>query len=348
MNIRDYIFINKAKSSNKIRILDILGFQADTNITQTPELFKALDNKSETVESYELLEPDININVNTVEETKYKINNDRKETSTETFEPIKITSQIKKIWLDIESRRKWVVPFMLILTTTILITSVTSIFITNRNKQIEINNLYINLTKESNELINKLPNIINVSTDEFYSKYDVSNSSAELQLVESTIMEYERNLINRDNFTINNELESNLNSIFNLINDLDNVISYRILNSEILIYDDLLDNFDEFNIDTLSSNLSEISAISKLNYDNLPKIKEFEKHIKLLDESLKSAEDLHGRLIAALRNNENEVAKSLIVAIKMNKEIERMSFIEALNNFKENKLIIYNLLIILP
>ena len=88
---------------------------------------------------------------------------------------------------------------------------------------------------------------------------------------------------------------------------MDNVISYRILSSEILIYNDLLDNLDEFDIDILSSRLSEISAISKLNYDNLPEVKEFEKHIKLLDESLKSAEDLHGRLIAALRNNETEV-----------------------------------------
>ncbi len=350
MNIRDYIFINKAKNSNKIRILEILGFQSDAYITQSPELFKNIEEKtnSEIVNDYELDEP--NFDLNEYQDDKTTINgiDSQSPTPTATFEPIKITSQIKKLWIDIESRRKWVVPFTLILSTIVLIISTTSIFITNRNNQLEIENLYITLTKDSNALILKLPSIINISTDEFYSKYDVSNSSAELQLIESTVMEYERNLVNRESITVDNNLENNLTNIFNLIDELDNVISYRILSSEILIYNDLLDNLAEFDIDILSSRLSEISAISKLNYDNLPEVKEFEKHIKLLDESLKSAEDLHGRLIAALRNNETEVAKSLIVAIKMNKEIEQRSFKEALINFRNDKLTIYNDLVSLP
>ena len=30
--------------------------------------------------------------------------------STETFIPIKITEQFQKVWSDLESRRKWVIP----------------------------------------------------------------------------------------------------------------------------------------------------------------------------------------------------------------------------------------------
>ena len=37
MNIRDYIFINKVKTSNKIKILEILGFESDNFISQSPE-----------------------------------------------------------------------------------------------------------------------------------------------------------------------------------------------------------------------------------------------------------------------------------------------------------------------
>ena len=44
MNIRDYLFIKKAKSSNKIKILDVLGFETDTIIIQTPDIIKEMDN----------------------------------------------------------------------------------------------------------------------------------------------------------------------------------------------------------------------------------------------------------------------------------------------------------------
>ena len=40
MNIRDYLFINKAKNSNKIKILEILGFESNSYITQSPETIK--------------------------------------------------------------------------------------------------------------------------------------------------------------------------------------------------------------------------------------------------------------------------------------------------------------------
>ena len=49
MNIRDYLFIRKAKSSNKIKILDVLGFEADTTIIQTPDIIKSGDRIAQLV-----------------------------------------------------------------------------------------------------------------------------------------------------------------------------------------------------------------------------------------------------------------------------------------------------------
>ncbi len=343
MNIRDFIFINKAKNVNKIRILDILGFESNTFISQTPETIKTfvdeetteIDETTEYIQDKADLKQDTSNNI-------FDKSNLLENASTETFQPIKVTSKIKKIWTDIETRRTWVVPSVLIFSTLILITSVTTIFISSRNSSREVEILYKTLTIDSNNLINELPNIINISTDNFYSKYDVSNSSANLQIIESTIMEYDRNLSNREGFTNNDELSLNLNNIFILIDDLDDLISYRILRSEILIYNDTLIINDKLDIDALSNQLSEISAKSKRNYENLPKIYEFENHYLLLEETLISAEDLHGRLIAALRNNEYELANSLIVAININKEIETSSFDRSLLDFKVNKTNVYN------
>ena len=161
-------------------------------------------------------------------------------------------------------------------------------------------------------------------------------------------MEYERNLQNRNDIEVESNLIDNLSNIFILINDLDKLISYRILLSEILIYDDTLTISEDLDIDLLSNYLSEISATSKLNYEKLPTINEFNIHYSLLNETLKSAEDLHGRLIASLRNNEIDVANALIVAIKMNKQIEEDEFINGLNLFNENKSILYKTIELLP
>ena len=350
MNIRDLIFINKAKTINKIRILDILGFDTNSTITQSSELMHHVNENKLISQNEEVLinteESDTNFYSYTDELSNEK--NIIEETSTKTFEPINITSQFKKLWIDIEKRRQWIVPATLILSTLILIVSATTIVVNNRNKEIEVNNLYLSLTSDSNNLIVQIEEIINISTDSFYSKYDVSNSSANLQLIESTIMEYERNLINRNDIEVEANLTDNLNNIFVLVNDLDKLISYRILLSEILIYGDILTINEELDIDLLSNNLSEISATSKLNYEKLPTINEFNIHYSLLNETLKSAEDLHGRLIASLRNNEIDVAKALVIAINMNKKIEEDAFIDGLILFKENKSIFYKNINLLP
>ena len=352
MNIRDYIFINKVKTSNKIKILEILGFESENFISQSPETIKSL-SKDIDISEVEF-DDEIEQNKNMELENEYINNyidneNSLEVASTQTFEPIKITNQMKKIWIDLESRRQWLVPVTLLLVTIFLITIATSIFISNRNEQIEVVNLYETLTLESNNLIKEIEEIILISTDSFYSKYDVSNASAQLQLIESTIMEYERNLVNRVDIENVSEVANNLDQIFLIINELDALITYRILVSEILIYNDTFFNIDpNTDIDTLSNILSEISATSKLNYNNLPKINEFEKHTLLLNVTLESAEDLHGRLIASLRNSEIEVANSLIVAINMNKDIEVNEFNNSLLKFKESKADLFKNIKILP
>ena len=350
MNIRDYIFIKKAKSSNKIKILELLGFEPNSEIVQSPELIKNIDieileNESENIEVN--IENSTKINEST-DFHKFITSEINKETATETFEPIRITSQLKKIWIDIERRRKWIIPAMLTTSVIFIISLASSIYINNRNTEIEIVNLYSTLTNESNLLVDDLNDIILIASDQFYSKYDVSNASANLQLIESTLMEYERNLDNRNDIVISIDLQNNLKSIFNLIDDLDDLITYRILNSEILIYNDFLVIDVDSDIDDLSSKLSEISATSKLNYESLPLINEFEEHSTMLNVTLVSAEDLHGRLIAALRNNELEIAESMIIAIELNKSTEQITFYKNLESFKNNKQTIFNKIVDLP
>ena len=109
MNIRDFIFINKAKSPNKIRILDILGFDTNADITHSPENFKEIDKNLITsdIESEEILiEHQNNTEFYPLLETDLEKVTSIEQAPTNTFEPINITSQIKKIWTDIESRRQ--------------------------------------------------------------------------------------------------------------------------------------------------------------------------------------------------------------------------------------------------
>ena len=72
------------------------------------------------------------------------------------------------------------------------------------------------------------------------------------------------------------------------------------------------------------------------------------KHVDILNVTLISAEDLHGRLIAALRNNEIEVAESMVIAINLNKETEQITFYNNLKVFKTDKLNILNNIETLP
>ena len=357
MNIRDYFLINKTKNPNKIKILDLLGFEADISIDTSEyqiENIEESDNLDQqsfdklVSNTEEILSTPIQSSIETYLNTAENIIEPSLEPSTDTFNPLKITSQIQKVWSDLESRRKWVFPtFIVILVVLIFSLSITS-FLNYRNVQTEIAEDAVVVTSNSNELIDLLPTLIEISTNTFYSKYDVSNASANLQQIESSLIEYRENLDSRTDILDKEEVISNLNNIFLLVNELDLVISYRILISEILVYKELPVKEENVNIDLLTTELSSIIAQSKVNYSNLPEITEFSNHKNLVEVALITAEDLHGRYLAALRNNEYEVAESISSAILLNKSTEVRAFENSLSAFNQKSLNIYNNLADLP
>jgi len=347
MNIRDYFLINKTKN-NKVKILELLGFEPDIQIDTYEINNLEVENKEiQVVEQLQnLLDNTSNLEVvsekSSIENFLNKTDETTKQMSTETFIPIKITEQFQKVWSDLESRRKWVTPSVAI--TTLLIVSFISLntYLNYKNTQSVIIQDSILVTSNSNELIDSLPILIEISTNTFYSKYDVSNASANLQQIESSLIEYKSNLINRDDVSNLSDVETNLNNIFVLVDELDLVITYRILISEVLVYGNLPINEEDVDIDQLTIDLSSIIAQSKVNHANLPDIDEFANHKNLVAVAIQTAEDLHGRYLAALRNNEYDVAESIVSAIKLNKSTEVKAFENSLADFNSNSLNDYN------
>tara|TARA_B100000900_G_scaffold403449_1_gene410556 strand:- start:682 stop:1743 length:1062 start_codon:yes stop_codon:yes gene_type:complete len=347
MNIRDYFLINKTKN-NKLKILELLGFEPDIQI-DTLEISN-LEVKDKEIQVEEQLENLLNNTSNldvvteqsSIENYLNKTEETTKQMSTETFIPIKITEQFQKVWSDLESRRKWVIPTIAI--TSLLMVSFISLntYLNYKNTQTVIIQDSILVTSNSNELIDSLPILIEISTNTFYSKYDVSNASANLQQIESSLIEYKSNLVNRDDIGDLSNVETNLNNIFALVNELDLVITYRILISEVLVYENLPINEEDVDIDQLTIELSSIIAQSKVNHANLPDIVEFANHKNLVAVAIQTAEDLHGRYLAALRNNEYDVAESIVSAIKLNKSTEVKAFENSLADFNSNSLNDYN------
>ena len=357
MNIRDYFLINKTKNPNKIKILDLLGFEADISIDTTEyqiENIEESDNPNQQSfndlisNTEEILSSPVQSSIETYLNTEENINDFSLEPSTDTFNPLKITSQIQKVWSDLESRRKWVFPTFIGIALLSIISISVSSFMNYRNVQSEIAEDALVVTSNSNELIDLLPTLIEISTNTFYSKYDVSNASANLQQIESSLIEYRANLESRTDIVDKSEVLDNLNDIFLLVNELDLVITYRILISEILIYSELPVNEGEVNINELTTELSSIVAQSKVNYSNLPQIAEFNNHKNLVQVALVTAEDLHGRYLAALRNNEYDVAASISSAILLNKSTEVRAFENSLSDFNLKSINIYNNLTDLP
>ena len=346
MNIRDYLFIRKAKSSNKIKILDVLGFESDITLIQTPDIIKEMDNLRITSESeiideeieaveigQQLIETDYSFNENIQNE----ITNDSP--NTETFVPLNITTQIRKIWTDLEKRRQWVVPALLIVLSIFIVSSVSIFFINIRNENIAAETLTNSITENTNISIEQIPELLAVATNPFYSRYDVSNASANLQIIETSLIQYQADISEREVPNRSN-VEQSLNQLFNIIEKLDQLFTYRIMHSEILIYEEALNIDENTVIDDLASELSLIGAKSNLNGDTLPNIDEFAEHKQLVNSALITAQDLHGRLVASLRNNEIEVANTLISAIELNKKSEISFFNDSLLNFQEKYLLI--------
>ena len=342
MNIRDFFLINKTKKTNKIKILDLIGFESDTIIESSSF---TEDNKKE-IEA--LNESTFETLLNNTEELKieqssietYISDNTEKTkiselTPTDTFNPLNITEQIQKVWSDIESRRKWVLPTFIAISLIFVITIAINTYLNYQSDQEAVVEEAVIVTNNSNELIELLPELIEISTNTFYSKYDVSNASANLQQIESSLIQYRNNLINRNDIEDVNSIDDNLSNIFNLVNELDLVLSYRILISEVLIYSDLPTDENNVDIEVITNDLSNIIAQSKVNISNLPEISEFSKHKALVNDAVDTAENLHGRYLGALRNNEYGVAQSIAQAILLNKETEIQLFESALITFKD-------------
>lgn len=357
MNIRDFIFINKAKSTDRIKILELLGFESESTISQNANLYKQ-ELQVDIVENYTTVN-DFPVELEQVKEpssiesyiretqTLYtELNQDdgnQDSHPTSAFQPVDITSKIMKIWTDVESRRQWVMPVMIAIFTVLIIgTSIGTFRSRSANLQEVIEQNFL-IASETNSLIEGLENVLEISTDTFYSKYDISNASAYLQSVESSTIEY-KNVLSQNASIDPAELlliQANLFNIFTLINDLDDLLTYRILVSEILIYDSLLTIDETTEIDKLTTSLSEITATSKRNYADLPEIKEMNNHRNLISTAIITAEDLHGRLLAALRNNEYEVVNSIASALNLNKDTELNAFEKSLNVFDDNKTLIF-------
>ena len=346
MNIRDYFLINKTKKVNKIKILDLLGFESDTLIeasSYTEEETEVVEElNQETFET--LLNNTDEIYVERSSIKSYIANtteptNVTDQTPTDTFNPLNITEQIQRVWSDLESRRKWVLPAFISISMVFVLTIATNTYLNYRNSQEAVVEEAVVVTNNSNELVALLPDLIEISTNTFYSKYDVSNASANLQQIESSLLQYENNLENRTDISDISNVKANLDNIFTLVNELDLVLSYRISVSEVLIYGDLPTDEDSVDIEEITSNLSNIIAQSKVNISSLPEIDEFQRHKALVNDAVTTAENLHGRYLGALRNNEYQVAQSISQAILLNKETESRAFENALLEFKEKSLI---------
>lgn len=347
MNIIEFLKRNNTKSNNKIKILDILGFESDipietsTYTSSNNDILEfeneiTFENLIETIQ--EPVQQKTSVN-STIDE--YFAADKIDKTPTDTFNPLNITQQIQKVWSDLESRRKWVGPLFIGSLVVFTIFIGINTFLNVQEEQTQIVEETIAVTTNSNELIELLPTLIEISTNTFYSKYDVSNASANLQQIESSLIQYRSNLESRNDVDLET-VNQTLIPVFQLVNELDLVITYRILNSEILIYGDLPTSEEDVDIDILTLELSDIIAKSKVNYDQLPEIEEFQNHKNLVNIAISTAEDLHGRYLGALRNNEYEVAASIATAIKLNKETELNAFENSLDVFNENAIETYD------
>ena len=113
MNIRDYLFIRKAKSSNKIKILDVLGFESDITLVQTPDIIKEMDNLrvsseleivDEEIEAVEIAQQLINTDYSSEQNVQEQVTDESP--NTETFVPLNITTPVSYTHLTLPTNRE--------------------------------------------------------------------------------------------------------------------------------------------------------------------------------------------------------------------------------------------------
>ena len=208
MNIRDYFLINKTKKVNKIKILDLLGFESDTLIEASSYSEEATEVVEElNQETFETLlnnTEEIYVEQSSIESyiaSSTEPTNVADLTPTDTFNPLNITEQIQRVWSDLESRRKWVLPAFISISMVFVLTIATNTYLNYRNSQEAVVEEAVVVTNNSNELVALLPDLIEISTNTFYSKYDVSNASANLQQIESSLLQYQNNLESRSDIS---------------------------------------------------------------------------------------------------------------------------------------------------
>ena len=364
MNNRlDSLFKKIGYRNKSSYVLELFGF--DT--INTPKIAESVINDSVKESAYEteiILIPKVEADGNAVEikhETDINqksstfITNYNTEEVAQNFTPTNITEQFKSIWINLEKRRRWVYPAIFVLITSILSIYVVNSYINTQNSSNIATQEFIILSDSINDLYFTLDDIIIISTDPFFSKYDVSNASADLQIVESKLIAYE-NVYRSINYDFENisrysnlqELEKNLSNHSLLIKQLDLLLSYRILSTEILIYPNLPEVANAETISSLTIELSNISASSISNYEQLPDITIFNEHNERLYQSIAIANELHGQYLASLRNQENETAKSLILSIELNREFIKQSYENSLDEFRDQVTALYNSLIPFP
>ncbi len=363
MNNRLISVYKKITSQNKsMHLLEMLGFDAVNKGSERNDIFS-----NETKEKvYETEKINLDAKNTLIEEAPPVVERKTQSSSnyiadyrtaemTNEFRPTNITEQFKAIWINLEQRRKWVYPAIFILTTILLSSYVVTTYIGNQ-REVQVISEEVNiLTEDLNTLYFTIDEIIEISTNPFFSRYDISNASANLQAIESKLIEYENSYTTIEySFTELSEYENiqeiklNLDNYMNLINKLDLVLTYRILNTEILLYEELPAVQDNPSISELTTLLSNVYAVSISNYEQLPSIPEFDRHTKIILQSIEVANQLHGQYLAALRNKETSIANQLILSIGMNKEILKRSYENSLDDFNSEINILYDTIITLP
>ncbi len=363
MNNRLISIYKKITSQNKsLHLLEMLGFDAVNKNSERNDIFS-----NETKEKiYETEKINLDTTRTLVDEASSMIEQKTQTSSnyiadyrttemTNEFRPTNITEQFKAIWINLEQRRKWIYPAIFILITIILSSYVVTTYMGNQ-RQVQVTNEEVNiLTEDLNRLYFTIDEIIEISTNPFFSRYDISNASASLQAIESKLIEYENsyttieyNFTELSEYTNIQEIKINLDNYMALINKLDLVLTYRILNTEILIYEELPSVQDNPSISVLTTSLSNVTAVSISNYEQLPFIPEFDRHTKIILQSIEVANQLHGQYLAALRNKESSIANQLILSIGMNKEIVKRSYEKSLKDFNYEINALYDSIITLP
>ena len=84
------------------------------------------------------------------------------------------------------NRRQWVVPTLLVIATVSIISFVSVFFINMRNNNIQNETIAVSITENTNNNIGQISQLLDVATNPFYSRYDVSNASANLQIIETS------------------------------------------------------------------------------------------------------------------------------------------------------------------